>query len=78
MAGYPSRGRDLEIVEQVLPYADLLEVGLPYSDPLGDGPVIQRASEQALRQGLRVAEVAGFVQEIRALHRQAPLSDDLH
>ncbi|WP_337868189.1 tryptophan synthase subunit alpha [Meiothermus sp.] len=66
MAGYPSRGRDLEIVEQVLPYADLLEVGLPYSDPLGDGPVIQRASEQALRQGLRVAEVARFVREIRA------------
>lgn len=67
MAGYPSRGRDLEIVEQVLPYADLLEVGLPYSDPLGDGPVIQRASEQALRQGLRVAEVVQLVREIRAL-----------
>jgi len=67
MAGYPSRGRDLEMVRRVLPYADLLEVGLPYSDPLGDGPVIQRASEQALRQGLRVAEVAEFVREIRAL-----------
>jgi tryptophan synthase alpha chain len=67
MAGYPSRGQDLELVRQVLPYADLLEVGLPYSDPLGDGPVIQRASEQALRQGLRVADVADFVREIRAL-----------
>ncbi len=67
MAGYPSRGRDLELVRQVLPYADLLEVGLPYSDPLGDGPVIQRASEQALRQGLRVADVVNFVREIRAL-----------
>ncbi|RIH86536.1 Tryptophan synthase alpha chain [Meiothermus luteus] len=67
MAGYPSRGADLELVKQVLPYADLLEVGLPYSDPLGDGPVIQRASEQALQQGIRVADVAAFVQEIRAL-----------
>ncbi len=67
MAGYPSRGADLEMVRQVLPYADLLEVGLPYSDPLGDGPVIQRASEQALRQGVRVADVAQFVREIRAL-----------
>ncbi|GIW24387.1 tryptophan synthase subunit alpha [Meiothermus sp.] len=67
MAGYPSRGADLELVREVLPYADLLEVGLPYSDPLGDGPVIQRASEQALRQGLRVADVAQFVREIRAL-----------
>ncbi|MCS7059379.1 MAG: tryptophan synthase subunit alpha [Meiothermus sp.] len=67
MAGYPSRGADLELVKQVLPYADLLEVGLPYSDPLGDGPVIQRASEVALRQGIRVADVAAFVREIRAL-----------
>lgn len=67
MAGYPSRGGDLETVRQVLPYADLLEVGLPYSDPLGDGPVIQRASEQALRQGTRVQDVANFVAEIRAI-----------
>jgi len=67
MAGYPSRGADLEMVRQVLPYADLLEVGLPYSDPLGDGPVIQRASEQALRQGVRMADVAQFIREIRAL-----------
>lgn len=67
MAGYPSRGADLELVKQVLPYADLLEIGLPYSDPLGDGPVIQRASEQALRQGVRVPDVAEFVREIRGL-----------
>ena len=51
----------------MLPYADLLEVGLPYSDPLGDGPVIQRASEQALRQGTRVQDVVQFVSEIRAI-----------
>ena len=67
MAGYPSCGGDLETVRQVLPYADLLEVGLPYSDPLGDGPVIQRASEQALRQGTRVQDVANLVAEIRAI-----------
>lgn len=67
MAGYPSRGDDLETVKQVLPFADLLEVGLPYSDPLGDGPVIQRASEQALRQGIHIADVAQFIREIRAL-----------
>ena len=70
MAGYPSRGADLDFAKQVLPYADLLEIGLPYSDPLGDGPVIQRASEQALRQGLRVADVAQFVREVRALTHQ--------
>ncbi|MER3461649.1 MAG: tryptophan synthase subunit alpha [Armatimonadota bacterium] len=67
MAGYPSRGGDLETVKKVLPYADLLEVGLPYSDPLGDGPVIQRASEQALRQGTKVAHAIEFVRQIRSL-----------
>lgn len=70
MAGYPSRGGDLETVKQVLPYADLLEIGLPYSDPLGDGPVIQRASEQALRQGMKVAQVIEFVRQIRSLTDQ--------
>lgn len=67
MAGYPNRGGDLETVKQVLPYADLLEVGLPYSDPLGDGPVIQRASERALRQGTKVAHGVEFVRQIRTL-----------
>lgn len=67
MAGYPSRPGALEMVKQVLPFADLLEVGLPYSDPLGDGPVIQRASEQALRQGIRTADVVQLIREIRAL-----------
>jgi tryptophan synthase alpha chain len=67
MAGYPSRGGDLEMVKKVLPYADLLEVGLPYSDPLGDGPVIQRASEGALRGGTKIAQVLEFVRQIRTL-----------
>jgi tryptophan synthase alpha chain len=53
-AGFPSREGFLEAVKEVLPYADLLEIGLPYSDPLGDGPVIQRASEAALRKGMSV------------------------
>lgn len=72
MAGYPSRGDDLETIKQVLPFADLLEVGLPYSDPLGDGPVIQRASEQALQQGIHIADVAQFIREIRG-HTNKPI-----
>ena len=35
-AGFPSREGFLQAVEEVLPYADLLEIGLPYSDPLGE------------------------------------------
>ncbi len=37
--------------------ADVLELGVPFSDPLADGPVIQRASERAIRGGTRLADV---------------------
>lgn len=57
----------MQAVEEVLPYADLLEIGLPYSDPLGDGPVIQRASELALRKGMSVQGALELVREVRAL-----------
>ncbi|MGC8877190.1 tryptophan synthase subunit alpha [Thermus sp.] len=66
-AGFPSREGFLGAVEEVLPYADLLEIGLPYSDPLGDGPVIQRASETALRKGMSVQGTLELVREVRAL-----------
>ncbi|KGQ21986.1 tryptophan synthase subunit alpha [Thermus filiformis] len=66
-AGFPSREGFLEAVRAVLPYADLLEIGLPYSDPLGDGPVIQRASEVALRKGMSVQGTLELVREVRAL-----------
>ncbi len=39
--------------------ADIVEVGLPYSDPLMDGPVIQEATRRALAGGTRVADVLG-------------------
>lgn len=45
--------------------ADVLEVGVPFSDPLADGPVIQRASERALRQGTTLAAVLEFVAGLR-------------
>ncbi len=66
-AGFPSREGFLEAVRAVLPYADLLEIGLPYSDPLGDGPVIQRASEVALRKGMSVQGVLELFREVRSL-----------
>lgn len=46
-AGYPSPAEFVEVVRQLAQSADLLEIGLPYSDPLGDGPTIQQAGEQA-------------------------------
>ena len=45
--------------------ADVLEVGVPFSDPLADGPVIQRASERALRAGATLARVLDLVAGVR-------------
>jgi tryptophan synthase alpha chain len=46
--------------------ADVIELGVPFSDPLADGPVIQRASERALANGTRLADVLELARELRA------------
>jgi len=45
--------------------ADLVEIGIPFSDPLGDGPVIQRANERALRSGSSLRRVLELVKTLR-------------
>jgi len=58
VGGYPDPGSCLEIVRTyVRNGADLVELGIPFSDPLADGPVIQAASQVALRQGVRPGDV---------------------
>src|SRR6202167_5031902 len=46
--------------------ADVIELGVPFSDPVADGPVIQRASERALRSGTTLAGVLSLVKLLRA------------
>ena len=53
--------------------ADVIELGVPYSDPLGDGPVIQRASERALARGTRLVDVLKLAGELRAARPEAGL-----
>ena len=57
--------RDL-LVELARAGADLVEVGVPFSDPVADGPVIQRAGARALRNGVGVAQVLEVVKGVRA------------
>jgi tryptophan synthase alpha chain len=45
--------------------ADLIEIGIPFSDPLGDGPVVQRANERALRSGTSLRRVLELVKTLR-------------
>jgi tryptophan synthase alpha chain len=52
--------------------ADVIELGVPFSDPVADGPVIQRASERALRNGTTLASVLSLVKSLRA-KTQVPL-----
>ena len=53
--------------------ADVIELGVPFSDPLADGPVIQRASERALARGTRLVDVLALAKELRAARPQAGL-----
>lgn len=46
--------------------ADLLEIGIPFSDPLADGPVLQRSAERALTQKVRLADALPLVRRVRA------------
>lgn len=74
MLGYPERGAECELapaLEQA--GADLFELGMPFSDPLADGATIQRASERALQNGVRPADVIESIRAIRARGVQAAL-----
>ena len=53
--------------------ADVIELGVPFSDPLGDGPVIQRAMERAVARGTSLADVLALARDIRAARPDAGL-----
>jgi len=53
--------------------ADVIELGVPFSDPMADGPVIQRASDRAIRQGVGLQECLRFVAEFRRTDAATPI-----
>ena len=53
--------------------ADILELGVPFSDPMADGPVIQRASERALAKGVTLRDVLGMVRDFRSRDARTPI-----
>ncbi|MFC5862673.1 tryptophan synthase subunit alpha [Acidicapsa dinghuensis] len=53
--------------------ADVIELGVPFSDPLADGPVIQRASERSLARGIRLRDVLALAKELRQARPNAGL-----
>lgn len=73
MAGDPDLDSTKDLVAELESTgADIIELGVPFSDPLADGPTIQRASERSLQHGTTLRKVLALVKEIRK-HSQIPL-----
>ena len=73
-AGHPSPDATVEILKTaVAAGADVLELGMPFSDVMADGPVIQRACERALEHGVGLAQVLDMVKAFRESDDQTPL-----
>jgi tryptophan synthase alpha chain len=53
--------------------ADIIELGVPFSDPMADGPVIQKASERALARGIGATQVLGMVRAFRLTNNSTPV-----
>jgi tryptophan synthase alpha chain len=72
-AGYPKLDSTVPLVlELAQAGADIIELGMPFSDPLADGPVIQASSQQAIKNGITLELILGQVKEIRK-HTNIPL-----
>ena len=73
-AGDPSPQATLDLMHALVEGgADAIEVGVPFSDPMADGPVIQAAHERALRSGLGLRGVLDLVAEFRQTDRETPV-----
>jgi len=73
-AGDPEPGQTLPLMQALVAGgADIIELGVPFSDPMADGPTIQRASERALTYGTSLRIVLGMVREFRKHDAATPV-----
>lgn len=72
--GYPDLNTSIDVIEALAKNgADLIEVGLSFSDPLADGPVIQQATQVALEKGITIKKALDAVKELRKRGVEIPL-----
>lgn len=64
-AGDPDLATTEQLLVTIAPHATLIELGVPFSDPMADGPVIQRASERALKHNFGLQEILDTVARVR-------------
>ena len=73
-AGYPSLEYSKNIFKTILDAeVDFIEIGLPFSDPMADGPLIQHSSQIAIEQNTSVEECFNLVKEIRKINNDIPI-----
>ncbi len=73
-AGDPAAGPTVPLMHALTAAgADVIELGVPFSDPMADGPVIQRASDRALRAGVSLERVLGYVSDFRGRDDRTPV-----
>ncbi len=73
-AGFPKPQWTVPAMHQLVDSgADVIEIGVPFSDPMADGPVIQQSSESAIAQGVCLADVLQMVAEFRQRDRETPV-----
>src|SRR5436305_11836367 len=74
MLGYPDLESSAALLDAVIEGgADMIEVGIPFSDPVADGPVIQAAAQRALAAGVRVGDCLELIAALRARHSYVPI-----
>ena len=73
-AGDPSLELTATIIDSLATAgADIIELGVPFSDPMADGPVVQRASERALKQGVSLRDILALVARFRERNTTTPI-----
>lgn len=74
MLGDPDPGTSADLLDALVEGgADMIEVGIPYSDPVADGPVIQAAAQRALAAGIRVSDCFDLIGAFRDRHPDVPV-----
>lgn len=64
--GYPTMAESMDTLRQLARYSDIIELGIPHTDPVFDGPVIQQAAAQALASGFQMADLFAAVRDLSA------------
>lgn len=63
LADFPDRARFVDVLQTTLQFADFIEIGIPFSDPVADGPTLQRASSEVLAHGFKIESLFRLLQQ---------------